>query len=196
MNEQTEAAAKARLLASVIGYRAPRTARPSRIEPAGPGTESVWDYPRPPEIRPAGAPLRVDFAGRTVAATERGLRVVETSGAPVYYFPPEDVAKAPLRPSTAAGSVCEWKGEAVYYDLVAPDGRISAEAAFAYPDPFDDLGQGYERIAGWVAFYAGRVDGAWVGDEQARPQPGGYYAGWVTNRIKGPIKGAPGSEGW
>ncbi|MCG8443179.1 MAG: hypothetical protein MI723_15345, partial [Caulobacterales bacterium] len=69
-------------------------------------------------------------------------------------------------------------------------------AAFAYPDPLTDLGRGYERVAGWFAFYAGRVDACWVGEEQARPQPGGVYAGWVTDAVTGPIKGEPGTEGW
>jgi len=44
--------------------------------------------------------------------------------------------------------------------------------------------------------YAGRVDEAWVGDERATPQPGGFYGGWVTSKIVGPIKGEPGSFGW
>ena len=35
-----------------------------------------------------------------------------------------------------------------------------------------------------------------VGDEQATPQPSGFYGGWVTAKIVGPIKGVPGSEGW
>ena len=32
--------------------------------------------------------------------------------------------------------------------------------------------RGFELIAGHLAFYAGRVDEAWVGDERATPQPG------------------------
>ena len=29
-----------------------------------------------------------------------------------------------------------------------------------------------------------------------RPQPGPFYAGWITDEIEGPFKGEPGSEGW
>ncbi|MEO8739102.1 MAG: hypothetical protein ABI537_05295 [Casimicrobiaceae bacterium] len=36
-----------------------------------------------------------------------------------------------------------------------------------------------------------RVDGA-----AARPQPGGFYGGWVTPELVGPFKGEPGSQGW
>jgi len=46
-----------------------------------------------------------------------------------------------------------------------------------------------------VAFYAGtldcRVDGAGV-----RPQPGGFYGGWITPELVGPFKGEPGSQHW
>ena len=28
------------------------------------------------------------------------------------------------------------------------------------------------------------------------PQPGGYYGGWITSRVSGPFKGAPGTEDW
>ena len=61
-----------------------------RIEP-GPGQESVWDYPRPPRVEPVPERLRVVIAGTTIADTTRGFRVLETAGAPVYYFPPDDV---------------------------------------------------------------------------------------------------------
>lgn len=169
------------------------TEKPVR-EPIGPGEESVWDYPRPPEIRPAPARSRVEFAGQVIADSKAALRVVETAGAPVYYFPPEDV-NVSLLVEREGVSLCEWKGAAVYYDLVVGDQR-SLEAAFAYPDPVDDLGQGYGRIAGFFGFYPSRVDDCWVGPERVRPQPGGFYAGWVTDMIKGPIKGAPGTGHW
>ena len=48
-----------------------------------------------------------------------------------------------------------------------------------------------KRCAGRVAFYASRVDAAWVAGERVRPQPGGFYGGWVTSEIVGPFKGEP-----
>jgi len=160
----------------------------------GPGQESVWDFPRPPAVEPVAARLRVEFSGRTVAETIRGMRIVETAGAPVYCFPPEDVARGFLV-ANGKVTVCEWKGAATYFDLVA-EGRRSRDAAYTYPDPLDDLGQGYATIAGWIVFYASRVDAAFVNDEKVSPQPGGYYAGWMTRNLVGPVKGDPGSEGW
>jgi uncharacterized protein (DUF427 family) len=164
--------------------------RPIRIEP-GPGQESVWDYPRPPRVERVPERLRVVIGGETIADTTRGLRVLETAGAPVYYFPPDDVRLDRLHPS-ARKTVCEWKGEAGYRSYEAPDGRRIDAVAWSYDTP----NPGYEAIAGYLAFYAGRVDEAWVGDERATPQPGGFYGGWVTSKIVGPIKGEPGSFGW
>lgn len=164
--------------------------RPIVREIPGPGQESVWDYPRPPRVEAVPERLRVVVDGVTIADTRRGLRVLETAGAPVYYIPPEDVRSDLLVASTHT-SFCEWKGTARYVSYVGPDRRID-DVAWSYPTP----APGYESIAGHLAFYAARVDEAWVGDERATPQPGGFYGGWVTSRIVGPIKGGPGSFGW
>ncbi len=40
------------------------------------------------------------------------------------------------------------------------------------------------------------MDACYVGEEQVRPQPGGFYGRWITQRVVGPFKGEPGSEGW
>jgi hypothetical protein len=47
-----------------------------------------------------------------------------------------------------------------------------------------------------VAFYADRVGRALVDREAARPQPGGFYGGWITAEVAGPVKGGPGTLGW
>jgi uncharacterized protein (DUF427 family) len=161
-----------------------------RIVP-GPGQESVWDYPRPPAVRPSSRRVRIRFGDVTVADTNAALRVLETAGAPTWYLPREDVRMELLRPSRGRGSVCEWKGSATYFDLVAGD-RISPRAAWTYDRPLP----GYEVLARRVAFYAGRVDEATVDGETVRPQPGSFYGGWVTDEVVGPFKGEPGTEGW
>jgi uncharacterized protein (DUF427 family) len=160
-----------------------------RIEP-GPGQESVWDYPRPPRVEPVPDRLRVVVAGTTIADTTRGFRVLETAGAPVYYFPRDDV-RTDLFVASPRETYCEWKGGASYH-TVSVGGRLVENVAWSYEDPKP----GYESIGGYLAFYAAKVDEAWVGDELATPQPGGFYGGWVTSRIVGPMKGEPGSERW
>ncbi len=187
---------KAELLNAARAHRGQWGPRPNDVtpDPVGPGDESVWDYPRPPEIRPATARARVVFAGETIADSANVLRVVETAGAPVYYFPPADVRQGALV-EAASVSVCEWKGAAQHYDIVV-GGRRADGAAFAYPDPFDDPECDFSAIAGYVGFYPARVDACYVGDERVAPQPGNVYAGWVTRAIKGPIKGGPGTGHW
>lgn len=164
--------------------------RPSFAVAPGPAQESVWDYPRPPQLERAARPVRVELGERVVARSTRAWRVCETAGAPVYYVPMDDVEAACLEPS-ATRSFCEWKGEARYYDLVA-GGRRARDAAFRYPEPEP----AFAPLADALGFYPGRVDACYLGDERVRPQPGGFYAGWVTAEIKGPMKGEPGTEGW
>lgn len=161
-----------------------------RPDPTGPGQESVWIFPRPGVAEPTSRRLRVVFAGRVIAETVRGFRVVETSHPPSYYFPPDDVAMGVLKP-VADTSVCEWKGSARYYDLLVDEAR-SPGAAWAYPDPTD----AFRRIRNYVAFYPGRVEGCFVDGEQARSQEGGFYGGWITSHVTGPFKGSPGSRLW
>jgi uncharacterized protein (DUF427 family) len=135
--------------------------------------------------------LRVVIGQITVADTTHALRVLETAGPPVYYFPRADVRLDPLARSPHT-SECEWKGEAGYWTYDDGLGRRIENVAWSYDRPLP----GFEQIAGYLAFYAGRVDEAWVGDERATPQPGRFYGGWVTSRIVGPFKGEPGSFAW
>ena len=162
---------------------------PERIAP-GPGQESVWDYPRPPRVEEVPERLCVVVDGEVLADTTHGLRVLETAGPPVYYLPPGDIRLDRLVRS-GHGTVCEWKGEAGYWTYDHRGLRID-NIAWSYERPKP----GFEAIAGYLAFYAGLVDEAWVGEEQATPQPGRFYGGWITSRIVGPFKGTPGSAGW
>ena len=54
---------------------------------------------------------------------------------------------------------------------------------------------GFAMIAGALSFYPALVD-CTVDGEHVRPQPGGFYGGWVTDEIVGPVKGAPQTGHW
>ena len=163
--------------------------RPERIEP-GPGQESVWDFPRPPRLEPVADRLTVTVAGVVVADTTAGFRVLETSQAPAYYFPPDDVDPTFLRASRSQ-TWCEWKGAASYVDVVVGD-RTVPDAAWTYRTPTS----GFAPIAGYFAFYAQKSDRCTVGDDVVLPNDGDFYGGWITSRVVGPFKGAPGTRGW
>ena len=92
-----------------------------------PGQESVWEYPRPPRLERAANRLRVVFNGITIADTQRGHRVLETSHPPVYYFPPNDIRVEYLS-DVGGESFCEWKGQARYFDIDV-NGRSAHRAA-------------------------------------------------------------------
>lgn len=159
-------------------------------DPIQPGQESVWAYPRPPRLEPAVNRLRVVLGGATIADTMAGWRVLETSHPPVYYLPPDDIEAGALVPASGR-SVCEWKGAARYFDVVGGTKRVRA-AAWSYPDPTE----AFRPIRGYIAFYPAAMDACFVADEPVRPQPGGFYGGWITSAIVGPFKGEPGTQGW
>jgi uncharacterized protein (DUF427 family) len=156
----------------------------------GPGQESVWDYPRPPRLEEFRGSITIELGGRTIASTDRGWRVLETTHPPTYYLPPSAFVDGVLR-RAAGSSWCEWKGAASYYDLVT-NATTAARAAWTYLDPT----LGFEPLAGAVAVMAAQVDRCTVNGEQVEPQPGGFYGGWITSGVAGPFKGIPGSMGW
>lgn len=164
--------------------------RPQRIEP-GPGQESVWDYPRPPAVRPSTEHVRIVHGGRVVVDTQRAVRVCETSQPPAYYVPRADVVADLIEPS-AGSSWCEWKGRASYWSVVVPGAAPVRDAAWSYEAP----SAGFEAIAGHLAFYPQKMDECWVDGEQVAPNPGDFYGGWITSRVVGPFKGAPGTLHW
>jgi uncharacterized protein (DUF427 family) len=159
-------------------------------EAPGPGQESVWDYPRPPRVEEVAETITVELGGKTIAATDRAWRVLETSHPPTYYLPRTAFAAGVLRPARGS-SWCEWKGQAGYFDLVTPT-HTAAAAAWSYPHPT----AGFEVIAEAIAVMAAAVDRCTVDGELVSPQPGGFYGGWITSRVVGPFKGIPGSMGW
>jgi len=152
--------------------------------------ENVWDYPRPPALEAAAKPIRIEFAGRTIATTEAAFRVLETSHPPVYYLPRVAFTGCTLEPAPGS-SFCEWKGEASYWNIRAGD-RVAERVAWSYLDP----APAFEAIRDHLAVYAGAMDRCFVGDEAVTPQPGGFYGGWITRDLKGPFKGEPGTMGW
>jgi len=161
---------------------------PFAISPK-PGQESVWDYPRPPVCVPDRRHIQIYLGDRLVADSGAAVRVLETAGAPTFYLPPGDIDAGCLRPARGA-SFCEWKGAARYWHVVNANQTV-ADAAWAYPD----AGGRFAAIAGYLAFYCAALD-CRVDGERARPQPGGFYGGWVTDEIVGPFKGEPGTSGW
>jgi len=162
--------------------------RPDFAEEPGRGQESVWDYPRPPAVVPSQRTVRVAAGDTPIANSKSALRVLETASPPTYYIPLRDIDASALQ-RVDGRSVCEWKGVASYWALAGS--TAGTPVAYSYDDP----GPGFEALRGHLGFYPGRV-ACFVDEERVRPQPGGFYAGWITDEICGPVKGEPGTGHW
>lgn len=152
--------------------------------------ESVWDYPRPPALRHVQQHVVVRLAGQLVADCTEAIQILETSHPPTYYLPRSAFVPGALRPVDGA-SWCEFKGAARYLDVCAGE-TVRPAAAWFYPAP----SQGYDDLVYHVALYPGRMQQCTVDGEVVQAQEGDFYGGWITSRVSGPFKGAPGTRGW
>lgn len=166
----------------MMGHPAPDT--------PGPGQESVWDYPRPAIVEPTDRHIQIVHKGVSIADSRKAWRTLETSHPPTYYLPPEDVATELLH-RNARRTICEWKGQASYWDLVIDGHRLEAIAwSYAAPTPT------FAAIKDYLAFYPDPLDQCCVDGEVITPQPGQFYGGWISQYEAGPFKGIPGSRFW
>lgn len=175
--------AKARTKWRYFGQERPPFAQEPRQ-----GQRSVWDFPRPPALIPAHKKVEVRIDTKTLALSSNALELQETASPPTYYMPPEDISFERLIALPRRSSLCEWKGKAKYWALASfPDRAI----AWSYPAPFEP----YAELRDHLAFYPQYLD-CFVNDERVVPQPGGFYAGWITKDLCGPFKGEPGTGHW
>lgn len=162
--------------------------RPDFAHEPGPGRESVWDYPRPPELVACEQRVQIRHGDSLIADSSENLRVLETASPPTYYIPATAVDWNQLREADHC-SFCEWKGRASYFALRNDD--RSAPVAWMYADP----SHRFAAIDAHVSFYPSLL-ACFVDGERVRPQPGQFYGGWVTDSIVGPFKGEPGTGHW
>ena len=158
------------------------------IEPCE-GQESVWDYPRPPICAEDSRAVVVRLGELIVARTTDAIRVLETASPPTFYIPKTDI-NFDLLIKTSGSSFCEWKGAATYWSVDA-DGQFIKDVGWSYETPSTR----FASIQGYLSFYPARLE-CTVAGELVRPQPGGFYGGWVTDEIIGPYKGESGTSGW
>lgn len=150
----------------------------------------MWQFPRPAIAERSDAHVRIEHGGLVIADTQASVRTLETSHPPSYYIPPEAIAPGVLR-RAGGGSFCEWKGSAVYWDVVIGD-VVLPRVGWSYPEP----SRAFALLRDHVAFYAAPFDNCSVNGETVVPQPGSFYGGWITSDLAGPFKGIPGSMGW
>lgn len=88
--------------------------------------------------------MQASWNGQVIAESDDIVKVEGNA-----YFPAEALRSDCFK-SSSHRTVCGWKGEAHYYDVVV-DGQVNANAAWFYPDPKSAA----EEIRGRVAFWKG-----------------------------------------
>jgi uncharacterized protein (DUF427 family) len=101
------------------------------------------------EIESSPSRWRASLGDEVLAESGSAMVLRERRYAPVVYFPADDVAFDRLAESETV-TTCPFKGEARYFRAAAGDEDI----AWSYPETYDEVA----AIAGYVAFYADRVD--------------------------------------
>ncbi|MEM8846927.1 MAG: DUF427 domain-containing protein [Bacteroidota bacterium] len=162
--------------------------RPSFAEIPKKGQRSVWDFPRPPIVKEVSKHVTIHHGDVSIVDSYYALAVLETASPPTYYIPEKDVAMSELVQIPKKTSMCEWKGSATYWSLKqTPDIPI----AWSYKNPFSE----FEQLKDYLAFYPHHLD-CKVDGEEVKPQPGLFYAGWITPDLVGPFKGEKGTGHW
>jgi len=86
--------------------------------------------------------MKATWNGEVIAQSD-DTAVVEGN----HYFPSDSVNEENLQPSSTH-TICPWKGEASYYNVVV-DGETNKDAAWYYPEPKDAAAEIKDRIAFW-----------------------------------------------
>ncbi len=135
-------------------------------------------------------PVTITLGGEVIASSTRAYRVLETSHPPTVYVPKEDFRDGAVIPA-AGQSWCEFKGQARYVSLRG--GSVVAErSGWYYPTPTP----AYADLVDAIAVYPSAMDACTIAGETVQAQDGDFYGGWITSRVVGPFKGAPGTLGW
>jgi uncharacterized protein (DUF427 family) len=88
--------------------------------------------------------MKAIWNGQVIAESNQTI-VVENN----HYFPPDSIKKQYYHQSETT-TVCPWKGEASYYNILV-DGNENTDAAWYYPEPSDAAA----KIKDYVAFWKG-----------------------------------------
>ncbi len=87
----------------------------------------------------------------TVRAQWNGVVLAESADTVVvegnHYFPNDGVDWSHFH-ETQTHTICPWKGEASYYDVIA-DGETNSDAAWYYPEPKEAARQIKDHVAFW-----------------------------------------------
>ncbi len=130
-------------------------------------SEQVFVHARDPykrvDVQMSSRRVRVEVNGVSLADSDRGAFLFETSLPTRYYLPKEDV-RVDLLEESNASSECPYKGKARYWNVNA-GGEVIRNLVWCYEEPIVECA----KIKGMVCFFNERVD-IWVdGELEERP---------------------------
>ena len=85
---------------------------------------------------------KATWNGVVIAESDEG-EIVEGN----FYFPPGSIKEEYFEKSDT-NTVCPWKGQASYYNVVV-DGKKNEDAAWVYPTPKEQASNIKDHIAFW-----------------------------------------------
>jgi uncharacterized protein (DUF427 family) len=117
----------------------------------------IFVHPKDPFKRidtlQSNSPIRISLDGTVLAETTTSVHLLETSLPTRYYIPLSSINAAFLRPSDTR-SLCPYKGEAQYHDVVLPGGKVSKDLVWYYTRPTSES----VGVVNLRCFYNEKVD--------------------------------------
>jgi uncharacterized protein (DUF427 family) len=117
--------------------------------------------------------VRATWNGAVLAESDQ-TRTVEGN----HYFPPDSVNQE-LFTDSPRQTVCPWKGQASYYDVVV-EGKENRAAAWYYPNPSPAAKEIRDHVAFWGGVKVEKVRE----EDQAEEQSQGLFS-----RVAGMLRG-------
>ena len=111
----------------------------------------------------------------------------------------EFAASVPISGSAYAygyGTLGEFVAWIIGWDLILEYAFGAATVAVGWSGYVVSLFRDTLGINFPLSLSKGPFDEITLDGERVRPQPGGFYGGWVTDEVIGPFKGSPGTWGW
>ncbi|KAF2840138.1 DUF427-domain-containing protein [Patellaria atrata CBS 101060] len=130
----------------------------------------IYVHPKDPtkriDILPSTRTVEIQVNGKTLAKSSSSMHLIEPLLPVRYYLPQTAVTDQSLLRASDTRSLCPYKGEAEYYDIVLDDGSVHKDLAWWYRYPTPES----HAITGLLCFYNEKVDVILDGKKLKRPK--------------------------
>ncbi|KAL1999461.1 hypothetical protein VTN02DRAFT_4496 [Thermoascus thermophilus] len=120
--------------------------------------DPIYVHPRDPfkriDVLHAVRPVTVSLEGILLASAAASYHLYETLLPCRYYLPPTAIVDWSLLQPSHTRTRCPYKGEAQYYDVVLPGGKVYKDIVWYYATPLREAAP----VTGCLCFYNEQVD--------------------------------------